>query len=274
MKSVLRKIWQRSLDPVFYRKQLCLLRRRFVGAIDDSPDSTDWDALGECKSVKVVVAHPDDETFCSGAIAHLVAKGATVEVICLTRGEGGPTGGESRESLGSRREEEMRSACRVLGANVRFLDYIDPTANGHRVYAPKVSPADLSAELSEILEGADLVLSHGSNGEYWHPAHLLVFDSIQRIHKGRGLQGHWLTFLARQPDHPIPHLVNWDDPVFLRFDASAHAGVRKQALECHQTQLSLFRRFAEGGVGDFITKTSVEAYALRTGSLVRDRENG
>lgn len=273
MKSVLRKIWQRSLDPVFYRKQRCLLRRRLVGTFGDVAQATSWDVFGQLRTVKVVVAHPDDETFCSGAIAQFVENGVAVEVVCLTRGEGGPTGGESRESLGSRREAEMRAACAILGAEVRFLDHVDPTANGHRVYAPRVSPADLSSELGEILEETDLVLSHGSNGEYWHPAHLLVFDAIERIHRGRGLRGHWLTFLARRPEHPIPRLVNCDDPVFLRFDGSAFGEIRERALGCHQSQLGLFCRFAEGEIADFIEKTSIETYALRTENPLTDRES-
>jgi LmbE family N-acetylglucosaminyl deacetylase len=263
MQPLLRKVWQRFLDPVFYRKQLRVLRRKLVAGPEEVPHAEEWKDLGDIRSAKVVVAHPDDETFCSGAIAHLVEQGVAVEVLCLTRGEGGPTGGESRASLGSRREAEMRDACDVLGAQIRFLDLIDPTAKGYRVYAPDISPADLSAKVSDMIQEADLVISHGSCGEYWHPAHLLVFDAIERIHRGRGLKGKWLTFLARGSAHAIPRLVNWDDPVYLRFDASAYHGIREKALNCHQSQLGLFRRFAEGEIHDFIEKTSIESYCLQ-----------
>ena len=189
MKEVLRKIWQRSIDPVFYRKKCRDFCRRFR-QFDDSPQLTDWRDLGEVRRATVVVAHPDDETFCSGLISSLAGEGVEVDVVCLTRGEGGPTGGESRATLGARREEEMRSACAILGVSqVKFLGYIDPTAKGYRVFAPSVSAADLSIELQDYLVDSDLILSHGSSGEYWHPAHLLVFDAIDRILTGRGLRG-------------------------------------------------------------------------------------
>lgn len=218
--------------------------------------------MGDFRNVLVVVAHPDDETFASGLLADLVESGARVTIACLTRGEGGPTGGERRESLGARREEEMRRACGVLGVErVEFLGHVDPLARGYRMYPPAVSPADLAWELLPYLREADLALSHGSGGEYWHPAHLLVHDAIRRVRNGRGFPGEWLTFLARQPMHPIPRLVNWDDPVSLALDVSGRAGIREEALRCHESQLGLFRKFATGGIGDFIAKTALETYA-------------
>ncbi len=233
-------------------------------SFDDTTSISDWRELGRLDRAVVVIAHPDDETFCSGLIASLVQFGVTVEILCLTRGEGGPTGGGTRESLGQCREEEMRKACEVLGVQkLRFLDYIDPTAKGYRVFAPAVSSADLAMDLQDILAGADLILSHGSCGEYWHPAHLLVFESVKRIRNGRGLGGTWLTFLARQPGHQIPRLINWDDPVHLSFDASSYAELREEALACHESQLGLFRRFGGGELSDFIEKTASETYALQ-----------
>lgn len=259
--DILEKISQRVTDPVFYRKRARLLARR-GRRFDDRPRFDDWRELGEFRRVVAVVAHPDDETFCSGLLADLVESGADATVLCLTRGEGGPTGGLRREDLGAVREEEMRRACSVLGIeSVQFLGHVDPLARSHRVYAPAVSPADLAAQIREHLAGADLLLSHGSCGEYWHPAHLLVHDTVRRIRNGRRFRGEWLTFLARQPDHPLPRLVNWDDPVTLSIDCSNRCQVREEALRCHASQLDLFRRFGGGTVSDFIRMTAVETYA-------------
>lgn len=265
MKQNRMTIRQWLFDPVSYRRRARALLRRFT-AIPDRKIVEDWRELGPLEKALVVIAHPDDETFCSGLILSLVRAGVTVELICLTRGEGGPTGGQSRESLGSRREAEMRKACDVLGiSSVRFLDLVDPVAKRLRMYAPRISAADLAAVLQEPVRRADLVLSHGSSGEYWHPGHVLVFDALMRIRNGRGFRGHWLTFLARQAEHPLPRFVNWDDPAFLRFDAEAVSELRRQALECHQSQRSLFCRFGGGDLSDFIAKTAVEAYALQSG---------
>lgn len=77
-----------------------------------------------------VFAHPDDETFGLGGImARATDAGATVTVICATRGEVGEISHPSlatRDTLGEVRERELRTACRELGVtDVRFMGYRD-----------------------------------------------------------------------------------------------------------------------------------------------------
>ena len=207
------------------------------------------------------MAHPDDETFCSGLISELVNHGVEVRLLCLTRGEGGPTGGLPRSELGPAREQEMRSSCQKLGiGEVRFLEHVDPLARAYRVFAPKIRPRDLAKQIETELSGADLILSHGSSGEYWHPAHLLVFDAVKRCLRQNPSPPQWLTFLARQPDHEIPRLINWDDEADFSLDVSASREIREKALACHQTQLGLFAKFGGGDYRDFIRKTCLETY--------------
>lgn len=251
---------QRSTDPVFYRKTFRDVLRRFA-RFADSPVILDlqdraWD------QVAVVIAHPDDETFCSGLICELISRGSKVSVICLTKGEGGPTGGIERAKLGAAREEEMNNACAVLGVeDVTFLGHVDPVARKYRVYAPDVSVEALADQIEPILMDSDLIVSHGSNGEYWHPAHLRVFDAIKKVMNRRtGQQPDWLTFLARNLNHEIPRLVNFDDEAHYFLDVSSCREAREKALGCHQSQLSLFGRFAGGSYGDFIAKTSRETF--------------
>jgi N-acetylglucosamine malate deacetylase 2 len=83
----------------------------------------------------VVVAHPDDETFGTGSvIAAAVARGARVVVCCATRGEAGvDTSGttSSREELAAVREQELRSAAKVLGvSDLVLLDFADSDMQG------------------------------------------------------------------------------------------------------------------------------------------------
>lgn len=269
--QVLRKIWQRLGDPVFYRKKWRDFRRSRK-SFDDQPKARSVEELGKCDQVVAVVAHPDDETFCSGLLCELIGKGATVRVLCLTRGEGGPTGGVTREELGRVREEEMRRSCEALGVEaVEFLDHLDPMAKGFRVYAPDVSAADLSSQILPWLEDADLVISHGSSGEYWHPGHLL-------IHRATALamrhcpQASWISFLARHPNHPMPRLLNLDDPAFLALDVSGLEEPRWKALSCHASQLGLFAKFAGGNAEDFIKKTGVETYCLQRPATVPESD--
>ena len=141
------KIWQRLTDPVFFRKRLRIIGRSVrepveVGSMNSIKE------LGHFQRAVVFVAHPDDEVFCSGLICHLVDAGTTVDMLCLTRGEGGPTGGLKREELGAAREKEMWKSCDVLGVNeLTFLGHIDPVAKEFRVYAPDVSETDLAKQV-------------------------------------------------------------------------------------------------------------------------------
>lgn len=265
--SLTRKISQRVKDPVFYRKKLSGVLRPFRQFADRPRpldlSSTDW------QRVLVVLAHPDDETFCSGLIAEMSGRGIEVTVLCLTRGEGGPTGGIDRDELGQRREDEMREACEVLGVNrLDFLDHVDPVASQHRVFAPDVSVDFLARQISSNLGHHSLVISHGSNGEYWHPAHLLVFRAVRaslRRFSGSQQPG-WLTFMARQPNHPMPRLVNWDDEADYYLGVSHLKRTREKALISHQTQLALFGRFAGGDHRDFIDQTATESFCVQVGS--------
>ncbi len=269
--SLLRKVCQRISDPVFYRKQLRRLSRIATSPGGKTEPRVDWKGWLSLNRVVVVVAHPDDETFCSGLLLDLVAAGVSVEILCLTRGEGGPTGAYSREELGAVREEEMKRACEALGiSRVEFLGHVDPVARGYRVFAPKVRKEALAEQLQPLIRDADLVVSHGSCGEYWHPAHLLVFDAVGLAAEEEGLG--WMTILARNPEHPIPRLVNRDDRADLRFDVATRRSKREEALECHQSQLGLFGRFAGGSWKDFVEQTAVETYCLR--KPPRDRESG
>lgn len=242
--KLLRKICVRLTDPVFYRK----LTRDFIRgfrSFEDAKASRSLAQIGEVVLAVIVVAHPDDEVFCSGLICEMKEQGVRVRVLCLTKGEGGP--------------------CDVLGVDeLVFLGHIDPVGRGFKVFAPEVAPADLASQILPHLDGADLVVSHGSGGEYWHPAHLLIFEAVKEaVARYREEAATWLTFSARQADHPLPELVNWDDPAFLTLDGARHERLRLKALDCHRTQLGLFSKFARGEHADFIKLTSREAYALQ-----------
>jgi N-acetylglucosamine malate deacetylase 2 len=81
-----------------------------------------------------VFAHPDDESLAmGGTLARYARAGVKVSLVCATRGEWGlisdPTLA-SRENLAEVREEELRSACRVLGvSSLHFLDCPDSGVN-------------------------------------------------------------------------------------------------------------------------------------------------
>src|SRR6185295_13502472 len=79
-------------------------------------------------SLLIVLAHPDDEIFHGGVLAHLSARGVRVTLACATDGEAGrahPSVGPV-ENLGAMRVEELRLSCARLGIDepvlLRFHD--------------------------------------------------------------------------------------------------------------------------------------------------------
>ena len=210
--QLLNKILQRSADPVFYRKSCRIVLRRFR-SFSDTPRFSSIGDLGSIRRAVIVIAHPDDETFTGGLICELVSLGCEVEVVCLTRGEGGPTGQWTRGELGVVRTGEMEKACNVLGVKtLTFLDHIDPVGGQYRVFAPDVSTKALVRQILPLIEGADLVVSHGSCGEYWHSAHLLVYSAVKAsLAQCQESVPGWMTFMARQPGHRMKRRMRRSD---------------------------------------------------------------
>jgi LmbE family N-acetylglucosaminyl deacetylase len=192
-----------------------------------------------------------------------------VTLCCLTRGEGGFTGAHSRHDIGAVREGELRNAARVLGIDdVRFLGYIDPVPAEHRNFAPAVKGRRLINQVRDLLEEKKpgLVITHGSCGEYWHPAHILLHDHVikavarwnREIPRGAAL----LTFAAWETDHPMRQYLNESDAADLTIDGAEFHLTRLESLLSHQTQQQVFEIFANGSVGDFIESTARENYHL------------
>ena len=66
------------------------------------------------RSLLGVYGHPDDEQGVSGLMAKYAREGATVTLVCCTRGEAGeiaPGVAATAENLGTVRENELRCAA-------------------------------------------------------------------------------------------------------------------------------------------------------------------
>jgi LmbE family N-acetylglucosaminyl deacetylase len=203
-----------------------------------------------------VVAHPDDETvFAGGTLALLAARGADVRLVCCTRGEGGEAGEPSlcsRAELGAAREAELRCAARALGcASVEFLPFRDPEVGPDGALHPFAdSPEDVIPGIQQILVSRrpDAVITHGSGGEYGHPAHLLTHRACLQAARLAGVPCAY-TFGADFPDHPRKRSANRDDPADFIVDIGPAFEQKLAAMECHRTQNALFvrRPSAEAG---------------------------
>jgi N-acetylglucosamine malate deacetylase 2 len=207
-----------------------------------------------------VVAHPDDETMlCGGTLARLAARGVAVHLLSLTRGEGGEAGEPprcTRAELGQVREQEMRCAAEKLGvSSLTFLDYVDPDVGANdTLFAPE---ADFDVLVGQIAEAVrqrqpDVVLTHGTNGEYGHPAHKLAHTATRQAVWG-GLAPLLYSFSASYPAHPHPRLANADDPADIVVDVSGFLDQKEAAALCHLTQNALFVRRRSQQAGRKVT---------------------
>ncbi len=195
-------------------------------------------------------AHPDDETMlCGGTLALLASLGARVHILVATRGEGGEMGEPAltmREQLGPVREEELRCAAQALGAaSLTLMGYVDPTVGpDNQLYPFADNVEEVAAQVAEAIRywKAGAVISHGVNGEYGHPAHLLAHQAARIAIQSFENAPLFYTAQAIFPGHPHPRLANVDAPAHLVIDVSPVLQQKTNAALCHRTQHALFVR--------------------------------
>ena len=201
--------------------------------------------------VLVIGAHPDDETYAGGAIARYAEQGHAVYLLMTTRGEGGSTGDPpvcEQDELGAVREQEARAAGAILGVrDVLFLPYRDPVPINGSPQAADVSLEDFSAAIQGVLANLrpDVVITHGSSGEYRHPQHILTHQAVLHALRSRypeKPQQVW-TWCASYPDPELPAETNWDDPADWLLDIRSWVDRKWQALRAHRSQVEAIARF-------------------------------
>ncbi len=201
--------------------------------------------------ILLFVAHPDDETIFAGGLTALMAEhGAVVHMLSATRGEGGETGEPplcARAELGALREAEMRCAAEALGAaSLEFLGYRDPEVGpDESLFAFADDPQDVAQRLAHVIHARrpEILLCHGTNGEYGHPAHKLVNQAARLAVASLGGAAPVLySFSADYLEHPRPRLANRDDPADFVFDLTPTFPRKLAGARCHRTQGALFVR--------------------------------
>lgn len=195
-------------------------------------------------------AHPDDETvMAGGTLAMLHERGIPTHVVCATDGRGGESGGvtgiHSTDDLARVRLEELRGAALALGVNnLTMLNYVDPVVGpGEELYGFAADEETLIQQIAGLIRelGANVVLSHGSSGEYGHPAHLQMHRAVSRAVREQTPDVLFYTVAALVPGQE-DRLWNKNDPAHLVLDIHPWFEAKLNAMICHATQHDLFKR--------------------------------
>jgi LmbE family N-acetylglucosaminyl deacetylase len=226
-------------------------------------------------NVLAFFAHPDDETMLAGGTLALLAEnGAQVHYLSATRGEGGETGEPplcTIDELGQVREEELVCAVGALGGHsLTFLGYTDPRMGKDGQLFPYTEDIPfLAGQVAASIRQfkIDVVISHGSNGEYGHPAHVITHQAALAAIMSFDRQSLTLyTVAAGYSEHPYPRLANASDQADVVIDVDSVLEKKMQAAFCHRTQHSLFVRWASQGLG---RKLSVPEVIMKQESFHR-----
>ena len=228
-------------------------------------------------SILAISAHPDDESlFAGGTLAMYAEKGHRVFILETTRGEGGEVGDPAlttRENLADFREQEARQAARTLGVeDIFFLPFIDPymQINGiaRRI---DVSLTDFAASIGKYVNkvDADLVITHGSNGEYGHPQHVYTHQATRlALNNGRHNTALISWSAWHEPAERV-RILNKDDPADMIYDIRPWHAKKVAAALCHRTQHAMFpRNSGAASVPQMVWKT--ETFHTWRGPLPRD----
>jgi LmbE family N-acetylglucosaminyl deacetylase len=161
------------------------------------------------KSILAVLAHPDDETFgMGGTLALYARRGASVHLLCATRGEVGtvdPQHLRGFNSIAERRETELCCAVEKLGLDgVYFLNYRDSGMPGSpdNHHPEALAAADLDSVVARIVPyirsiRPQVVITFDPIGGYKHPDHIA-------IHKAT-VKAFWLAGDPEYKDGQAPY---------------------------------------------------------------------
>jgi glutamate/tyrosine decarboxylase-like PLP-dependent enzyme/LmbE family N-acetylglucosaminyl deacetylase len=220
-----------------------------------------------------VLAHPDDESLGVGGIfAKYASEGVETYLVTATRGEKGRFGDrrEKPEIVGRAREDELRSAAKVLGIReVSFLDYMDG----------ELDDSDSEEAVGKIVEHLrrlrpDVVVTFAPDGGYGHPDHIAisqlalaaVVKAADRSYKTEGIslphrvskfyytawsQSTWDTYqkafkkLTMTVDGIERQATPWPEwAVTTRVDTTEHWRTVWEAVLCHKTQIAVYGQLA------------------------------
>ena len=210
-----------------------------------------------------VLAHPDDESLgTGGTLAKYAAEGVETYVVTATRGERGRflEGVErpSSEVVGVTREAELQAAVKELG--VRETTLLGLPDGG----LDAVDPAHVQNVIAEHLRRVrpQVVITFGPEGAYGHPDHIAISQfttaavvraansdyAVSKLYYIAWSSATWAAYQAALKkltstvdgvERQVVPTPEWE--VTTRIDTSAVWTTVWRAVQCHRTQMSIFK---------------------------------
>lgn len=226
----------------------------------------------------LVVPHPDDEVFGSGAVLARTAGRGRAATLTLTRGAAGRTLGlTTRDGLAAKREQELRASLAMLGvADVTILDYQDFVPDADRGMPPH--PGLVAADRSELvaLVVAELnrtrpraVLTFPPNGSNGHPDHCLTNEVVLEAFHAAEPRPERLYYFASPRRFAGPQRPGFlEEPLMLERHlppthvaaAGAELVQKLAAMGCHESQALSVVGFMREHASRLLEETFHRAY--------------
>lgn len=186
------------------------------------------------KTLLVVLAHPDDEIGCAGAIAAHTKRGHRVVLAFLTHGEMTEALGPlSSDEIAAQRERHAHEAGAILGCEIRFLDYHDT-----RVDATPAANHDVARLVAEVQPSAVLTW-----GDAWirgmrHPDHQATGQIVRNAVTIARIKRVAAPFSPHREAAPVFGLRDRNSTLpTVAIDVSAHLNVVLQLGEFYRERI-------------------------------------
>jgi LmbE family N-acetylglucosaminyl deacetylase len=213
-----------------------------------------------------VLAHPDDESLgTGGTLARYAGQGVETFLITATRGERGRFGeGAERPSadvVGQTREAELRSAAQELGVReVTILGYPDGALDA---VDPAVAQDALAGHLRRVRP--HVVITFGPEGAYGHPDHIAISQltsaaivraadrefAVSKLYHIAWSAPTWTAYQSalKKLSATVDGVERQVTPspawaITTRIDTSAVWPTVWRAVQCHHTQMSIYKNLA------------------------------
>ncbi len=210
-----------------------------------------------------VLAHPDAESWgTGGTLAKYAAEGVETSLITATRGERGRfgDGGErpGPDVIGRTREAELRAAAQALGVrDVVVLGHPDGALDS---YDRAGALEAIARHLRRIRP--QVVVTFGPDGAYGHPDHIAISQltsaaivraadrefAVSKLYHIAWSAETWtayqtalkkLTCTVDGVERQVVPTPRW--AITARIDTSAVSDLVWRAVQCHQTQMSIYK---------------------------------